>query len=472
MGCFIAASRPAASDTRLGNMPISSLSRGWRATFSLFLSRTPLAHRQPFCMAPYGTHNKLSHLPLELIDYIIVSLDDDKDERSALPTLKACSLTCRMLNDICRPHIFRDFTIDLSMTIYKIAFLHFNAPHLFEYITNLTIIVWGADVQDTPAWILDALHQFVNLRSLTITNTMRDGPSPPSMSAIMSLIAKAPLRTLVLERWDFSGDASSLLHILALCSSTLEELSLAWCYIHTPETFPKPVNAELPPVIRLVALRRIRLSRSDLPASQLNRLEIPNLDFLSWAYVRYPLADIQWIPASLSTVALSVTPDSDLPRLSRFIRPSCLTMTVRQSDGESLYLPAMTWISRYLACLPFPHELRQLNINIEGRVSIIDGPRYPTRTDYQELYCALQSLYRDGALERINLTHRLTSLTRTVLHDIPDEAPVLNEVFRPLLGARPLVIDITLEQWVRPEFMPVAVFQHRLQCSSGTADYT
>ncbi|KAF4577166.1 hypothetical protein EYR36_005153 [Pleurotus pulmonarius] len=194
------------------------------------------------------------------------------------------------------------------MTIYKIAFLHFNAPHLFEYITNLTIIVWGADVQDTPAWILDALHQFVNLRSLTITNTMRDGPSPPSMSAIMSLIAKAPLRTLVLERWDFSGDASSLLHILALCSSTLEELSLAWCYIHTPETFPKPVNAELPPVIRLVALRRIRLSRSDLPASQLNRLEIPNLDFLSWAYVRYPLADIQWIPASLSTVALSGIP--------------------------------------------------------------------------------------------------------------------------------------------------------------------
>ncbi|KAF4590872.1 hypothetical protein EYR40_009469 [Pleurotus pulmonarius] len=179
------------------------------------------------------------------------------------------------------------------LAIYKIeilpglAFLHFNAPHLFEYITNLTI-VRGADVQDTPAWILDALHQFVNLRSLTITSTTRDDPSPPSpsMSAIMNLIAKAPLRTLVLRRWDFSEDASSLLHILALCSSTLEELSLAWCYIHTPETFPKPVNAELPPVIRLVALRRIRLSHSDLLASQLNRLEILNLDFLRCAYAR------------------------------------------------------------------------------------------------------------------------------------------------------------------------------------------
>lgn len=156
--------------------------------------------------------------------------------------------------------------------------------------------------------------------------------------------------------------------------------------------------------------------------------------------------------------------DSDLPRLNRFIRPSCLTMTVRQRHGQSSYLPVMTWISRCLDCLPFSNELRQLNINIEGNESL-DGPRYPTRTDYQELYRALQPLLRDGVLECINLTHRLGSATRTDPRDIPEEAAVLNEVLSPLLDARPLVVGLTLEHWDEPQSMFVAVLHRRLPCS-------
>lgn len=279
----------------------------------------------------HPTHSK--QLPLELIDYIIVSLDDckkDKREyqRSILPALKACSLVCRAWNDISRSRIFRTFKIALCMAtdnieiLPKLSFLHFTASYLCKYIIKLTIM-WGDDIQDTPTWISDALQRFVNLRSLIITDLSADGSSPPapSASAIMSLVAKAPLRKLGLRCWNLSADASNLLHILALCSSTLEELSLNMCYIRSPETLPKPVNSELPPVVRLRVLRKIKLSQVDIPTSQFNQVDVPNLDFLSCAHNRYPFPEIQWIPASLSTVALIGIYH---PRLLSFILPSNL----------------------------------------------------------------------------------------------------------------------------------------------------
>ncbi|KAJ8691556.1 hypothetical protein PTI98_013645 [Pleurotus ostreatus] len=98
---------------------------------------------------------------------------------------------------------------------------------------------------------------------------------------------------------------------------------------------------------------------------------------------------------------------------------------------------------------------------------MIGGPRYANRTDYQELYHALQPLHKDGTSEHVKFTHQLTSFTAH-FNDISEQEGVLNEVFSPLLDARPLVFDITLEQWDEPRCM-FAVVLHRLQSALPSA---
>lgn len=123
----------------------------------------------------------------------------------------------------------------------------------------------------------------------------------------------------------------------------------------------------------------------------------------------------------------------------------------------------MVWMKDCLECLPHPTELRHLNIETEGHYSLPTDPQYPTRGDCEELYHALHQLNEHGALDRINITHQLVSVSWTYPDDSLTEAAMLTEVFGPLLEARPLVVDITLTQWCSNQYPPVVFLQHHLQ---------
>lgn len=105
----------------------------------------------------------------------------------------------------------------------------------------------------------------------------------------------------------------------------------------------------------------------------------------------------------------------------------------------------ITWIEHCIERLPFPNKLRQLNIVITTNYDMPTEPRYPIRTEYEELFHPLQSLGTHGSLERINLNIKLMSLKEKSLGDGSLEEAMLTEVFSPLLEGRQRVFFISLE---------------------------
>ncbi|KAF7440247.1 hypothetical protein PC9H_000591 [Pleurotus ostreatus] len=400
-------------------------------------------------------------LPFELTHHIIAFLNDRSDRRNyqkvGFPALKACSLVCRAWNDICRHCIFHTVTADICISQERdspLSFLHFTAPHLYRYVTDL-ILFWDRDVYGAPEWIPNTLPRFVNLRSLYLESRMTSGaPALPRPFAlgVMALLDKAPLKCLSLTYWDFLADASDLLLLLSVCSTTLEELSLETCSVSDRGTMPNMIVSEsrVPPIVCLQALRKIKL-QGDSRAFQTSRIESPNLRSLVYEQIQNSFCTIpNWISDKLSEVSLKAFEVSDIPDLGQSICPSSMTVDISKSHDDSFFT-ILSWVKGCLQSLPFPHVLRQLNIKIKSnRLRESEECCYPTRADYELLYSTLEPLRQHGALHT-NLSISILSLNHRAAipadNTMNEEVAKLKEVFTPLLEANQLAIEIVLERW-------------------------
>ncbi|KAF4578211.1 hypothetical protein EYR40_001623 [Pleurotus pulmonarius] len=346
----------------------------------------------------------------------------------------------------------------------NLSFLQFTAPHLFKYPQRLYVDC-GSDYSSAPAppWHADALGQFTNVSSLTL-NTRRAQILPDArVPAIMRLLAKAPVRQLTFSSWGFLEGGEDLLHALSACSSTLEELTFETCHVQRGSAYlcralTEPVNIGLPPVVRLTALRALKLRNGWHHHPQMHRLEMPNLRSLFCDYDEGDPFHHIWatIPGSLSELTLhipvEVTPA--VPTFSEHVKPSVLTIKLAyRYRHEPSFAPLMEWLTDCLDRPPFLDNLRLLHISMfvtaELDEDTLDEPRYPTYEDYRRLYRVLRPL-RDGALRRVSLALPLYShmdgrpeaysAERTEL-----EVAKLKDVFGPLLEGR-VSIDVTITQ--------------------------
>ncbi|KAL4267545.1 F-box domain-containing protein [Pleurotus pulmonarius] len=364
-------------------------------------------------------------LPIEVIDSIITEA-----AKSWGNHLKVYSRVCWEWNHICRPRLFSSMRVRF-WDARNLSFLQFTAPHLFKYPQRLYVDC-GSDYSSAPAppWHADALGQFTNVSSLTL-NTRRAQILPDArVPAIMRLLAKAPVRQLTFSSWGFLEGGEDLLHALSACSSTLEELTFETCHVQRGSAYlcralTEPVNIGLPPVVRLTALRALKLRNGWHHHPQMHRLEMPNLRSLFCDYDEGDPFHHIWatIPGSLSELTLhipvEVTPA--VPTFSEHVKPSVLTIKL----AYSMFVTA---------------ELDE---------DTLDEPRYPTYEDYRRLYRVLRPL-RDGALRRVSLALPLYShmdgrpeaysAERTEL-----EVAKLKDVFGPLLEGR-VSIDVTITQ--------------------------
>ncbi|KAF4608228.1 hypothetical protein EYR40_000572 [Pleurotus pulmonarius] len=271
----------------------------------------------------------------------------------------------------------------------------------------------------------------------------------------MALLNEAPLKRLSLAYWDFSADASDLILLLSVCSTTLEELSLENCSVpDSGTTLPKTIISEssVPPIVCLEALRTVRL-QGDFKAFQTSRIETPNLRSLACEYFERPFCSIpSWISDDkVSELRLKVVEVSDILDFGQSICPSSLLIDILKSP-EGSFFSVVTWIKRCIEGLPFPNALRKLNIEV--RSNQLNEVSNPTRADYELLRRTLQPLHQHGSLQHTNL--RIGTLLfnhHTALFDdiATREVEKLRGVFTPLLEANQLTIDVVFERWGQVE---------------------
>ncbi|KAF9494782.1 hypothetical protein BDN71DRAFT_924884 [Pleurotus eryngii] len=200
-------------------------------------------------------------LPVELIHHVIPFLYNNIEEEDLeglrpvrTADLAACALVCRSWSDISRPYIFRTITISEDSWNFRFFFLHFSSPHLCEYTRELRLS-WNTGCL-APEWFSDCLEHFTNLLTLRLENRASLVTQPPliPLMGIGSLLSNIPLKRLHLRKWISFDDASDILHILSLCSASLEELSLE-VFITSARAQPiDQVLPKLPPVVHLPAL--------------------------------------------------------------------------------------------------------------------------------------------------------------------------------------------------------------------------
>ncbi|KAF4579256.1 hypothetical protein EYR36_001066 [Pleurotus pulmonarius] len=277
----------------------------------------------------------------------------------------------------------------------------------------------------------------------------------PFALGIMALLNEAPLKRLSLAYWDFSADASDLILLLSVCSTTLEELSLENCSVpDSGTTLPKTIISEssVPPIVCLEALRTVRL-QGDFKAFQTSRIETPNLRSLACEYFERPFCSIpSWISDDkVSELRLKVVEVSDILDFGQSICPSSLLIDILKSP-EGSFFSVVTWIKRCIEGLPFPNALRKLNIEV--RSNQLNEVSNPTRADYELLRRTLQPLHQHGSLQHTNL--RIGTLLfnhHTALFDdiATREVEKLRGVFTPLLEANQLTIDVVFERWGQVE---------------------
>lgn len=393
---------------------------------------------------------KQPELPIELIDLIIAHLNDHANKES----IQACSLVCWAWNELCRRRLFRAAGIMylFSADLPQLSFLQFTPPHLYKYITDLTI-TWCTYELDIPTLPVEVLNQFSNLCSLHI-NAAGFEPLPALfIQQITNLLSNSRVKWLHLSQFSFFMDASILLPLLSQCSSTLEELVLFWCSVSGSGARPNLTHdSKAPLVVSLGALRRLRLIvDDDLSKLSLSRLLLPNLEVLTCSWKGHHPPDIsQWNIARLSELILIAAGTSSCPCLGQTVRPSYLTITIPQASQLS-YSPVIKWISDCILSLPFPNDLRRLNINIGIGPDISTDHYYPTSAEYEELHRALRPLCTDCTTKHININFA-TSFARSEAHadfGKAKEAAVcrFREVFAPPLEAnRQMTIDMTFNQ--------------------------
>lgn len=208
-----------------------------------------------------------NRLPIELIRHIVADIDGD----DMLPTLAARSLVCRSWSDICRSRIFQAITVDSSDPASRLSFLYFTAPHLSVYILDLTIhrVERAIAPHPFPDWTPECFSRLKNLRSLELADITREWSALPAPTVL-----SAPhLRKLRIEDWHFRNDTRSLLFMLSLCSTSLEDLQLVDC---DARSNTNDEGHALSPV-NLVALSTLRLDYVDHPALTVSLLQCPSL---------------------------------------------------------------------------------------------------------------------------------------------------------------------------------------------------
>lgn len=247
-------------------------------------------------------------LPIEIIAEIISAVVDGTGFTSEDPDfhpgrdehhpLAAASLVSRTWNTICRPHIFRIISISTRTMDDRLWFLHFEAPHLSEFIL-VVHLQCDYEPDTTLAWYPECLGRLKNLRVLHLDSWMSTlFPEPGPLSAgISSMLAAPCLRKLAFRGCDLSEDASDLRAMLPV---TLEELVLEGI------SATSDIEGKTTSTPRLEALRSLKLQEIYHPMFSLkNFIECPNLARLSahW-YSGQPWDLPPWVPSSLSELVL------------------------------------------------------------------------------------------------------------------------------------------------------------------------
>ncbi|KAJ8697501.1 hypothetical protein PTI98_004302 [Pleurotus ostreatus] len=355
-------------------------------------------------------HRDPPTLPVEIISEIIaiVASEDSKEplpvvyksdvEKEAFRTLAAASLVSHSWNAISRRHIFHSVFIPFNNTSARLSFLHFQAPHLAEYIHRLCVW-WDDGTPPVSEWLTECFCRLKNFRELILTSSLSGLLTERRISAVgvMPVLAASRLRTLTLRHWGFAEDAYDLLGMLP---PTLEELVLEDIHTETIE-----IEAP-PPTTHLADLRRLVLIDTAHPMlSAENIIECPHLKQLE-LYWLYNVVDSwgtpPWIPDSLTELVLSSGAGCLLPNFGKTIRPSVVTITL-WSNGHS-FRDLFTWIKDCIDRLPFPNLIQVLKIHIQKFSDVrAGGDPLPQILDYEMLSQALQPLCKNGALTSITL---------------------------------------------------------------------
>ncbi|KAF7433726.1 hypothetical protein PC9H_005691 [Pleurotus ostreatus] len=339
-------------------------------------------------------HRDPPTLPVEIISEIIaiVASEDSKEplpvvyksdvEKEAFRTLAAASLVSHSWNAISRRHIFHSVFIPFNNTSARLSFLHFQAPHLAEYIHRLCVW-WDDGTPPVSEWLTECFCRLKNFRELILTSSLSGLLTERRISAVgvMPVLAASRLRTLTLRHWGFAEDAYDLLGMLP---PTLEELVLEDIHTETIE-----IEAP-PPTTHLADLRRLVLIDTAHPMlSAENIIECPHLKQLE-LYWLYNVVD-SWGGAGCL-----------LPNFGKTIRPSVVTITL-WSNGHS-FRDLFTWIKDCIDRLPFPNLIQVLKIHIQKFSDVrAGGDPLPQILDYEMLSQALQPLCKNGALTSITL---------------------------------------------------------------------
>ncbi|KAJ8688714.1 hypothetical protein PTI98_013473 [Pleurotus ostreatus] len=397
-------------------------------------------------------------LPVELIHHIISFLCQNTEEEDLegldpirTPDLAACALVCHSWNDISRSYMFRTITICEDSWNSRFSFLHFTSPHLCKYTRELRLELNQRCL--APEWFSDCLERFTNLLALDLENWAKEPPLIPLMG-IGSLLANIPLKRLHLRKWVSFDDASDILHILSLCSASLEELSLE---VFITSARAQPINQvlpALPPGIHLPALRTLALLCEIPDISQATGIgiEIPDLETLTIEVEGHDSWSIAgWNFHHITQLNLTVPCEGAIPDLGPSIRPSHLTIDLSEMESRIPYLPAVAWVEGCIRRLPFPEQLHQLTIKIASSSHTQDAFLYPQRTHYEALHRIFQSLIDHQTLRRIDLDIAVLvqgSADMPPSFSMENEIGTLKEVFAPLFGAGLLGVRLVLERLV------------------------
>ncbi|KAJ8697523.1 hypothetical protein PTI98_004320 [Pleurotus ostreatus] len=354
-------------------------------------------------------------LPIEIIAEIIAAVVDGTEFNSEDPDfypgreehhpLAAASLVSHTWSTICRPHIFRIISISTRNMDDRLWFLHFEAPHLSEFIL-VVHLQCDYEPDTTLAWYPECLGRLKNLRVLHLDSWMSTlFPEPGPLSAgISSMLAAPCLRKLAFRGCDLSEDASDLRAMLPV---TLEELVLEGI------SATSDIEGKTTSTPRLEALRSLKLQEIYHPMFSLkNFIECPNLARLSahW-YSGQPWDLPPWVPSSLSELVLCAVSDCNIPDFGTAIQPS--VVEINQS-GDTSYLELFMWIKDCIRNLPFPTSIRTLRLDIEHiKLDCDDHPEdiSPSPSEYGMLSHFLLQLYEEGGLKGIILN--ITSVGKT-----------------------------------------------------------
>ncbi|KAJ8689447.1 hypothetical protein PTI98_012349 [Pleurotus ostreatus] len=367
-------------------------------------------------------------LPVELIHQIIADLAQSEDNTP--PIIGACALVCRAWAAICRAHIFRQITISYRDFTPRLSFLYFTAPHLSKYILELVIRGQGSrrSSHAFPEWTAYCFGLLNNLRSLRFHHVTGEWSqiSTPLVQGITTLLSAPRLRKLHISGWAFGNDTRTLLFLLSLCSTSLQDLVLQNVDVTEPGIEVDGLSA-----ISMEALSSLRLECVSHPGLTESLIKCPNLKSMvvktNDMRERYPL----WISSVVKELNLIVFPWSGIPKFANTARISVLSIDMATPTRLSEF---QEWLEACISNLPHPHLLAELTMQLQYNP---DGREYPDVAEYTALSSYLSQLRDRMPLGRISATMQM--IVRGAIKEVDDtdqvrEVAKLRDGFAPILG--------------------------------------